>query len=52
MVMHFLWIRTVEPLHIRGYTFAKVGFEAVNANIHQTFQLIGIPLTGLRISES
>ena len=51
MVMHFLRIGTVKPLNVSRNAFAKVGFEAVNANIHQTFQLIGIPLTGLRISE-
>ncbi len=51
MVVHLLRIGTVKPLHIRGDAFAKVSFEAVNADIHQTFQLVGIPLAGLWISE-
>ncbi|CAH0320556.1 hypothetical protein SRABI106_04347 [Rahnella aquatilis] len=32
-------------------TFAEVGFEAIDAHIHQTFQMARVPFSGLRMSE-
>jgi hypothetical protein len=40
MVVHFLRIGTVKPLHVRGDAFAKVGFEAVNAISTRPFSLL------------
>ena len=51
MVVHFLRIGTVKPLNVSRNAFAKVSFEAINADIHQTFQLVGIPLAGFRIGK-
>ena len=51
VVVHFLRIGTIKPLHVGRDTLAEVGLEAVNAHRYQAFQLVGIPLAGLRISE-
>ena len=51
MVVHLLWIGPVEPLHVRRNTLAKVGLEAVDADIHQAFQLVGIPPARVRVGE-
>ncbi len=51
VVVHFLRIGAVEPLHVGRNALAKVGLEAVNADIHQAFQLVGIPLAGFRVGK-
>jgi hypothetical protein len=51
MVVHFLRIGTIMPHHIGRDALAEVGFEAVDADIHQPFQLVGIPFTGVRVGE-
>ncbi len=51
MVVHFLRVRTIKPLHIGRDAFAKVGLEAVDAHRHQTFEFVGVPLTGFRVGE-
>lgn len=51
MVVHFLRVSAVKPLHIRRDTLAKIGLEAVHADIYRAFQLVGIPLAGLWIGK-
>ena len=51
MVMHLLWIGSVKPLHVRRDALAKVGLKAVDADVHQAFQLVGIPPARFRVSE-
>ena len=49
--MHLLWIGSVKPLHVRRDALAEVGLKAVDADVHQAFQLVGIPPARFRVSE-
>ncbi|MOA02546.1 hypothetical protein D3C78_1220020 [compost metagenome] len=49
MVVHFLRIGTVMPQHIGRDAFTKVRLEAIDADIHQAFQLVGVPFAGVWI---
>ena len=51
MVVHLLRIGTVKPLDVRRDTLAEVGLEAVDADLHQAFQLVGVPPARVRVGE-
>ena len=51
MVVHLLRIGTVKPLDVGRDTLAEVGLKAVDADIHQPFQLVGIPPARIRVGE-
>ena len=39
------------PYDICRDALAEIGFEAIHANIHQAFQLVGVPLASIRVGE-
>ena len=51
VVVHFLRVGIVEPTYVGWDALAEVSFEAVDAHLHQAFQLVGVPLTGFRVGE-